>query len=536
MNHRIRTASRHMLLAGSAAIILLTALPVSAAPRTLAKRQQQQKQQKARPITVVLDHMPLKLSAPPILQDGNLMFPAKAFFDAAGVHMQLVKGTISAVKGTVRVGGKLNSAKAVKGKQTFVLPAAPVIMDGRLYVPAKFCALVLDKQVIYDKANQIARIGFSLQQMHQFQVSLFEAARSGNTQVIQTMIDRGVDVNEKLLNVYLDNTALDYAILNNHTEAAKLLLANKGTYSIFRIWPVLEARNAELMKLLLDYGLDSNRKMPNTNNTLLETASQSIYSMGPDGTETVIPPSVDIVNTLLEHGADPSEDLSLSFAVDSFSFDIVQTLIAHGADPYQTDQYGTSAYQRATINGIEKWLIPASANTLPTLTLQTADGTAVREGSLSYVLADNPNLLRKNARWRTSTIYLDTENESYRLRDVQVFGASYVLPKEAVFKVENGLVIPAVFKLPAFNVQGQLGQKEEQLGGLVTLLDNNNNLVTSVEANKGTFKLYLPPGDYHFGEYRAYNSSVPYTIDPSTFTVTEGGALLHVSTQIQLTQ
>src|SRR5689334_18088435 len=76
-------------------------------------------------IAVVLDRQPLKLSAPPILIQGNLMFPAKAIFDAVGIPFRIQTGHVYAGSGPAQIEGKLGSKYAVKGKQTILMPEPP---------------------------------------------------------------------------------------------------------------------------------------------------------------------------------------------------------------------------------------------------------------------------------------------------------------------------------------------------------------------------------------------------------------------------
>ncbi|NBD24184.1 copper amine oxidase N-terminal domain-containing protein [Paenibacillus glycinis] len=517
MKHQATKALYRVLLLGLAGMLTLFAsLPAAeAAPAPNSRTANA-------PIAVVLDRQPLKLASPPVLIAGKLMFPAKAFFDAAGVSFQAKNGQITAVRGSVQVQGKVGSAKAVKGKQTFVLPAPPIVQAGRTYVPAKFVALVLDKDVVYAAGAKTVTIGYSERQVLGFQKLLFEAARSGDAATVELMIGRGAEANKKLPTIFLDNTALDYALLFNRTEAARVLLEHGGTYAANRVFQVVLNGNAELMELLLAHGLDPDTTLgPPQEDKLLTTACGTIWSINPDNTETVIEPSAQIVKLLLDYGADPSMDDSLSRAVQAHSYEVIQLLLQHGADPYRPDSYGASAYERAQSEGIRSWLTLGANPAIPHLSIADAAGRPVLDGRLT-IESGSSAYGRTDVHWSGSAAYFDVPDGDYGLTAVGRWGASYVLP-DTELRVCERKADPGLLRLPALNVNAVIAKADGE-NGMLSINDRNGNLLTFVEVDGGKFGLFLPPGTYEVGRYVSPGGDVALTGDTS-ITIPENGGV-----------
>ncbi len=521
MDVNLKSISRFVLqlsLVGLVGFSLIT--PAGAAPKAATNTQKAEQ-----PITVLLDQQLLQLKTSPILIKGNLMLPAKAFFDQVGVRLSFEKGELTAVKGDLRVEGKLNSTKVVKGKQTFILPAAPVSVEGRLYIPMRFAALVLDKDITYDNSKRQVLIGYSKDQMLSFQRLLFQAAHNGDPDVVKLMIAKGVDVNLKLVNMYGDNTALDYAIISKRTDVVRILLEHGASFDPARSLMVIQDRNGQMLELLLAHGLDPNWKFHGT--SLLSYASGRIYSVATDRTETMISPSVQLVDLLLKYGADPSEDDSLMKAVNARNFDIIQALLRHGADPYRMDSMGSTPYERAKSEGITSWMELTPYQEIPKISIQKADGSPILEGTLNVIIKNG--FQGNSIHWSGEEAYLDLPLGEYWLSDIMLRGSSYMFLPDTKIILEEGKATPAVFKLPPTNVNGTIvGATKEQQNGYLYLAESSERYGMFIEVIDGKFSLSVPPGSYRTEEYRLADKTI--TLKGSTsFTVTEGGEVQQIT-------
>ncbi|WP_219835046.1 copper amine oxidase N-terminal domain-containing protein [Paenibacillus sp. R14(2021)] len=509
---------RRLAIYGIAGTMLLT----SGMPAATAAPQAAAAAPAAAPISVILDRQPLKLAVPPVIIRGNLMFPAKAVFDALGIRFQMGAGGLVAVNGSTRVEGKLNSNKAVKGKQTFQLSSAPVIQDGRTYVAAKFVSLVLDKDVFYNSAKKQVTIGYTEAQMAGFQRLLFEAARSGDVATLEVMISRGVDVNKKLFSIFLDNTALDYAILFDHADAARVLLEHGATYDHQRVFQVLLHRNERLMDVLLAHGLNPNMPLDNLSGSLLAVACGNIWSMNPDNSVTIIHPSVPIVTLLLDHGGDPSQDNSLSNAVQASSYEVIQLLLQHGAEPYRKDSLGNTPYEKARWGGISSWLTLGANPNIPHLSILDAKGKIITDGSISLQAVNQTDFNTYFYRWSGETAYLEVPDGDYKLLNVARWGSSYLFA-DTVIHIEQGKTTEPAIQLPEANVTFTIDNAgADQKSGFIDVQNEKGTMSTGVEVADGQFGLSLPPGTYKLGRYRLQQTEYEL-IGDTTITVSEDG-------------
>ncbi|QHW31802.1 hypothetical protein GZH47_13780 [Paenibacillus rhizovicinus] len=540
MNHPKARPYYRLLSYGIGSLMLIASLGqtvAEAAPQpAVPQTQQTQQNQNASNIAVILDRQPLPLTLPPILIHGSLMFPAKAFFQAVGVKFSIRNGHVTAVNGSIQVEGNLSSNKAAKGKQAVQMPAAPTIQNDRLYVPAKFVSLVMDKEVSYyaGGGKKTVTIGYNEGQMTGFRRLMFEAARNGDAKVIETMLSRGVGVNEKMRNEYGDNTALDYAVLTDHVEAAQVLLEHGGTFDTQRVFQLLVSQDAAMIELLLQHGIDPNMPLSNLNGSLLSVACNEIGSMHPDGTETTIHPSPQIVKLLLDYGGDPLSDDSLTNAVQAGSRAVVQLLMQHGADPYRMDSMGSTPYQRAVIIGAVSWFTldadtagssgseqPEGVHHIPIFSVLNEDGTPLMSGTIVVEGTSNPGFSRKEFNWKGEDINLDVPDGDYKVSTIMRVGAAY-LPSGKRIQVDQGKATPSVYRLPALNVHVTIANAgDDQKHGFATLLNaDGTNLLTYVEVEDGKFGLYLPPGTYKLSDYRVQASIYQLSGD-TTITVSE---------------
>jgi len=499
MSRKIKQASRILLHLSAAGLIMLSAtVPAAAAAQTgaVAKAAVQ-------PISILLDQQKVQLQTPPILMQGNLMLPAKALFGKTGVALSVKNGTITAVKEAVTLSGKLNSATVVKGKQIYTLKAAPAAVNGTLYVSSEFVALVLDKEVVYDGSKRQVTIGYSQQQMTEFQRTLVNAARLGDVNKVKAMISRGVDVN---LKGYGGGTALDSALSFHQFGTARVLMEHGA--SVFRpvsATNVTHSGDSVIMEMLLSRGLDPNWKLNGV--SLLKLASGQIWGQQADGSDKVTEPNINIVNSLLQHGADPVYDDSLSAAVQAHSYEIIQALLAHGADPYRADNFGVAPYERARLNGITSWMTLGPSRTLPAVSFLKSDGSQALEGIVN--IAPQQGFTGAQFHWMGGEVYLDVPDGEYKLSQVQLAGFTCLLTDGYSVIIKQGKAEPSIFRLPAANVSGTLkGAAKEQQSGALALENMDGRLVTFIDVLNGQFKLTVPPGTYSISEYRTGSSKL----------------------------
>lgn len=480
-------SKRHLVIAASA-FMLAIASPLSAAAAPAPTTSVQQKAI----ITVELDRQPVSLTNSPVLLNGSVMLPAKELLDAVHASLRVDKDKITASLGSVTIKGTLGSKIVWLGKQKIVLSAAPTTISGRLYVPAKFISLVLNKSVTYDSKKKHVSIGYTQDQMDSFQKQLYDAAISGNAAAVETLIKRGVDVNLKLMNSYGNNTPLDYALLHNRTAAAVMLLTYGGQYDPVRVPHVIDAGNVELLRALLSNGLDPN--FTSNGISLLSWAS-GIVSNG--NTNEVRQPNREIVELFLKYGAEPTSD-ALYNAVFAQNYEIIQLLLQYGADPYLATSFSTTTpFEMASSNGIAKWLTLGASQTLASISFVEADGVEIKEGNLW--LGDSAGYLTRMFHWTNTSVYLDLADGEHILSAVSRFGKAYVLPAGTKISVDRGAATPATYQLPSLNVIGTVtGEEPYKKNGLneIFVYDTHNNMLIDVEVYKGKFGLYLPPGTY----------------------------------------
>src|SRR5690606_21693411 len=99
----------------------------------------------------------------------------------------------------------VGSTKLSIGKRQVRLKTAPVIVNGRAFVPERFVELVLDKEVTYDAKLKQVTIGLTEKAKLALVKTLFEAARLGDAATIEKVVKQGIDPNTKLKSVYMDN-------------------------------------------------------------------------------------------------------------------------------------------------------------------------------------------------------------------------------------------------------------------------------------------------------------------------------------------
>ncbi|MFC4776973.1 stalk domain-containing protein [Paenibacillus sp. GCM10023252] len=113
-------------------------------------------------------------------------------------------------------------------------------------------------------------------------------------------------------------------------------------------------RNSAMVELLLQYGADPNECTCYNGRyvTALELANTMIYGdFNQDGEEDVSVPQVDMIEALLQYGAEVDVDI-LFTAVSSLSLDITKLLLEAGADMHEVEYvHDRSPYEQALLIG-----------------------------------------------------------------------------------------------------------------------------------------------------------------------------------------
>ncbi|MBP3961918.1 stalk domain-containing protein [Paenibacillus lignilyticus] len=485
-----------------AALFLLAAViqsPASAAAAPAAKKNA------APPIMVVIDGKPLTpTTAAPQMYKGNLLLPMKWIFDGLGVKAVVQQGSIEMTRGLTKWSARVNDTMLQTANQNIRLSQAPVIINGRVYVSARLVSIVSGKNVTYDAKQQQVVIGYSEADLKIYQRTLFEAAMSGDAATIRRMLDRGVDPNLKLINMFGNIVPIEYTVMKSSTEGTRALLEYGADVKLSSRDLVSEAilnQNAELLDLLLSQGYDVNK----TNRdgwTYLESAS-GVIGRSSNGSMYVNQyPKAEIVQTLLAHGADPGLDSSLYTAVQWSSYPIVQLLLKAGADPYKKNRFQDTPYSMAVSRGTTKWLtVQDKQPVIPELHIKDAQGVPVESGTIFIQSAEGRYDLDRWVNWEGLTAYVEIPDGLYNIVSVRTYRTTNVLNKP--IRVQNGRFENETLQLQKPNVTGTALFENATVNrsGQVNIFNDRNSYICDVVLNNGKFELYLPPGTYSFGQY-----------------------------------
>lgn len=171
-----------------------------------------------------------------------------------------------------------------------------------------------------------------------------KAIDANNLEEVTRLIDEGVDVNERMGNIYLP---LFYAARSNKKEIVELLLLRGANINIKNsagdtaLIFASEAGYIEIVKLLLGKGAD-----PNLTDYLGNTAVFVACTRG----------NAEMAKLLLENGADPNiktndGDTALMIAYDRKRIDLLKILLEKGADPNVKYNDRNTLLINATKNG-----------------------------------------------------------------------------------------------------------------------------------------------------------------------------------------
>ncbi|BBI30890.1 ankyrin repeat domain-containing protein [Cohnella abietis] len=456
------------------------------------------------PINVIVDGEKTSWPVKPYLEKGGIMLPYATLFQALKLDARLDRKTLVVRRANTVYKIEIGSTKLLIGNRQVRLTAAPVIVNGRAYVPERFVELVLDKEVTYDaKLNQVT-IGLTEKARLELQKMLFKAASLGDAATIEKIVKQGADPNGKLKQIYLDNTALVYAVNNNRTEAVRALIKSGAKLIESERYlgaMAISLQNAEMLGLLLDAGLDPNYH--ERDSTLLELAS-TISGTVLEISEVTQGPSPAVVEMLLKHGADPGLDDSLARAISSQNYSIMQLLLRAGAKTDKQDRFGRLPYDIAASYNLQRWMsIQDVQPKIPTFAMENDQGISIDSGVVSFRSLSAPSARSYYTNWLLGTIYADVPDGSYQVTEHHKFGQSTVFPSSMTFTVKDGVISPSILRLPTPNVAGKIvaGPFGKATGGLLELTNEQASFRILIEVDRDHFKLSIPPGQYKLAQY-----------------------------------
>ncbi|MFC5703260.1 stalk domain-containing protein [Cohnella faecalis] len=463
------------------------------------------------PINVVVDGAKTSLAVNPYLGKEGIMLPYATLFQALKIDARLERKTLVVRRANTVYKIDIGSTKLMVGNRQVRLTTAPVIVNGRVFVPKRYVELVLDKQVTYDAKLNLVTIGLTEKAKLALQKMLFEAARLGDAATIEKVVKQGIDPNGKLKQIYLDNTALVYAVNNNRTAAVRALIKNGAKVIESERYlgtRAISLQNAEILGLLLDAGLDPNYR--EYGNTLLETAS-TISSTVLELSEVTQGPSPAVVETLLKHGADPGLDDSLARAIGSQNYSIIQLLLRAGAKTDKPDRFGQLPYNMAASYNIQRWMsIQNDQPKIPTFVMEDDQGVRIHTGAVAFRSLSAPSSGSYYTNWSLDTIYADVPDGSYQVTEHRMYGQTTLFPSSMSFTVKDGVISPSVQRLPTPNVAGKIvGDPSKQaIGGHLELTNEQASFYSIIEVDGDHFKLSIPPGQYKLARYTSSNGTV----------------------------
>jgi hypothetical protein len=224
---------------------------------------------------------------------------------------------------------------------------------------------------------------------------LLEAAQQGNTESVQHLLQRGAIIEAKDRD---RSTPLALAANHHHADTAKLLLA-KGADPIAgglagenALSDAAVDSNSTRVSLILERGSDR------------QTSNKALFAMSEFRplvvneqrqdipVEIAFPDDTEIVNLLIEHGADiearDQEDATPLMRAAAFGqTGIVRALLDHGANVRAKDKYGNTALIAAAC----ECAVVDMPETLPSMKLLLEKGADVnaknRDGNTALILA-----------------------------------------------------------------------------------------------------------------------------------------------------
>jgi hypothetical protein len=111
-------------------------------------------------VVVMVNGVPVHSDVPPIVQQGRVLLPARAVFEALGAEVTYdpATGRVDIRRGTRFVRVTVGSNRAQIGTQPITLDVVTEVYDGRTFLPIRFVAESLGAAVDYDDATHTVSI------------------------------------------------------------------------------------------------------------------------------------------------------------------------------------------------------------------------------------------------------------------------------------------------------------------------------------------------------------------------------------------
>lgn len=111
-------------------------------------------------ISVYIDGLPVSFDVPPVIQNGRILVPFRALAEALNVTVAWDGNTrtVNAQDGSTSVQLQVGNETAYRGGTAIALDAPPVIVNGRVLIPARFFTEAFGCQVGWDGAESTAKI------------------------------------------------------------------------------------------------------------------------------------------------------------------------------------------------------------------------------------------------------------------------------------------------------------------------------------------------------------------------------------------
>lgn len=113
-------------------------------------------------INVVVDGNKLTFDVPPFLDNGRMLVPVRAIFEAldATIEWDGNTQTVTASKGDKIITLQIGNDKATIGNTEVILDVPAKLKDGRTFVPVRFVSEALGAKVVWDSATNTAFIDY----------------------------------------------------------------------------------------------------------------------------------------------------------------------------------------------------------------------------------------------------------------------------------------------------------------------------------------------------------------------------------------
>ncbi len=112
----------------------------------------------AQDVGVVVNGTALILDQAPLVRDGRVFVPLRGIFERLGARVTFDAGRITATAGSHRVGLRIGESTATVDGEVQTLEAAPLVVAGRALVPLRFVSGALGAKTEYDSATHTVNV------------------------------------------------------------------------------------------------------------------------------------------------------------------------------------------------------------------------------------------------------------------------------------------------------------------------------------------------------------------------------------------